>query len=109
MLLLQEFDFDIVVRKGKQHNMVDHLSRIKTGELPIGVNDELPHVILFKVNFVPDCYDGIVEYMKSERTPLEMFGLEANKLIRRVGPYQLIAGQLYIKGKDEASRRCARP
>jgi len=28
LLLLQEFEFEIVVRKGKHHFMADHLSRI---------------------------------------------------------------------------------
>ena len=38
-----------------------------------------------------------------------MTKLEARRLIRRVGPYQLIDGQLYVKGKDEVMRRCALP
>ena len=41
LLLLQEFDFEIIVRKGKQHFMADHMSRIKNGEPSVGVDDEL--------------------------------------------------------------------
>jgi len=59
-LLLQEFDFEIVVRKGKQHYMADHMSIIKNGEIPMGVNDELLDAILLKVDFAPNCYDGII-------------------------------------------------
>ena len=47
LLLLQEFDFAIVVQKGKQHYMADHLSRIRTGEPLDGINDELPDATLF--------------------------------------------------------------
>ena len=56
--------------------MADHLSRIKTRELPTRVNDELHDVILFKVDFAPDCYDGIVEYLMSGRPPHGMSKLE---------------------------------
>jgi len=40
--------------------VVDHMSRIKNEELSMGVNDELHDAILFKVNFAPICYDGII-------------------------------------------------
>ena len=53
LLLLQEFDFAIVVLKGKQHYMANHLSCIRTGEPPEGVNDELPDATLLKVDYVP--------------------------------------------------------
>ena len=45
----------------------------------------------------------------SGRPPPEMSKVEAKKLIRRDGLYQLIAYQLYIKGKDEVMRRCTLP
>ena len=45
----------------------------------------------------------------SGRPPLGMSKVEARKLIRRAGPYQLIIRQLYIKGMDEVLRRCALP
>ena len=72
--------------------MGDHMSKIKNGELPMGLNDELPNTILFKVDFAPDYYDGIVEYLMSGRPPLEMSKVEAKKLIRKAGPYQFTVG-----------------
>ena len=41
-LILMEFDFTIVVRKGRTHVLTHHMSRIPNGEDPIGVYDELP-------------------------------------------------------------------
>ena len=47
LLLFQEFDFEVVVRLGKLNVEPDHLSRIDTGEEPIGVEDDLPDAHLF--------------------------------------------------------------
>jgi len=109
LLLLQEFDFEIVVSKGNQHFMVDHMLRVRNGEPSIEVDDESPEVVLFKVDYASEDYGGIVKYLMSGRPPPGMTKLEARQLIRRVGPYQLIAGQLYIKGKDQVIRICALP
>ena len=45
----------------------------------------------------------------SGRPPLDMSKAEARKLIRLAGAYQLIAGQIYIRGKEDVIRRCALP
>jgi len=58
---------------------------------------------------VLDCYDGVVEYLMSGTPPRKMSKVEAMKLIRRVGAYQLLVGHLYINGKDEVLRRCVLP
>ena len=47
LLLFQEFEFEVVVRPGKLNVSPDHLSRIDTGEEPIGVEDDLPGAHLF--------------------------------------------------------------
>ena len=52
-LLLQEFTFKIVVWPGKSHASADHLSRIKSGEPPEGVNDDFPDAQLFHVTVLP--------------------------------------------------------
>ena len=47
LLLFQEFEFEVVVRPRKLNGGPDHLSRIDTGEEPIGVKDDLPNAHLF--------------------------------------------------------------
>jgi hypothetical protein len=47
MLLLQEYNFEIVYMPGRRHVMADHLSRIDNGEPPTEVNDQLPDANLF--------------------------------------------------------------
>jgi len=109
LLLLQEFDFEIVIRKGKQYFMFDHLSRVRNGEPSTRVDDELPDAVLFKVDYASKEYKGIVKYLMSGRLTPRMTKLESRQLIRRVGPYQLKVGQIYVKGKDEVIRRRALP
>ena len=53
LLLFQEFEFEVVVRPGKLNVRPDHLSRIDTGEEPIGVEDDLPDAHLFRIETVP--------------------------------------------------------
>ena len=45
--------------------MADHLSRIRTREPPTGVDDELSDACLFKVDYTPEWYPGLVEYLLS--------------------------------------------
>lgn len=47
MLLLQEYDFEIVHRPGIQHMVADHLSRITIGEAAQGIPDSFPDASLF--------------------------------------------------------------
>ena len=47
LLLIQEFEFEVVVRPRKLNVGPDHLSRIDTGEELIGVEDDPPDAHLF--------------------------------------------------------------
>jgi hypothetical protein len=64
ILLLQEFDFKVVLKLGRIHFLPDHLSRINHGELVIGIDDQLLDVHLFNVGL--DWYGPIIEYLKKD-------------------------------------------
>lgn len=51
--MLQEFTFKIIVKPGKSHVSVDHLSWIKSGEPPKGVDDDFPNAHLFRIAVLP--------------------------------------------------------
>ena len=51
-LILLEFDFTVVVKKGSTHIQADHLSRMIHGEPPLGVDDDLPDAYLFSIEMV---------------------------------------------------------
>ena len=52
-IILLEFDFEVAVRKGLNHQRADHLSRITSGEAPIGIEDGMPYSTLFLVETAP--------------------------------------------------------
>ena len=51
-LILLEFDFTVVVKKGVVHLRADHLSRLTNGEAPTGVLDDLPDAYLFNIEMI---------------------------------------------------------
>ena len=100
LLLLQEFIFKIVVRPEKSHVSADHLSRIKTGEPPEGVNDDFPNAQLFQIAVLPKWYTSIEEYLSTGNIQREMPPNERRKLVLRSCTFQLINGLLYKMGPD---------
>ena len=52
-LILLEFDFTVVNKKGSTHIRANHLSRMIHGEPPVGVEDDLPDAYLFNIKMVP--------------------------------------------------------
>ena len=49
MLILQEFNFEVIHRPGAQHAIADYLSRLYSGEQPTGVDDKFSDAALFAV------------------------------------------------------------
>ena len=43
----------MVVKKGITHQWVDHLSRLRNKEEPVGIPNDLPDTYLFNVEMVP--------------------------------------------------------
>ena len=60
ILILLEFDFIVVVKKGITHQWVDHLSKLLNGEACMGVPDDLLGAYLFNGEMVPKWSKGIV-------------------------------------------------
>ena len=52
-IILLEFDFTVVVKKGTTHQRADHLSRLTSGEEPKGIEDDLPDAYLFNIEMIP--------------------------------------------------------
>ena len=52
LLLFQEFECEVSIRPRKANIEPDHLSRVKSGEDPEGIDDDLPNAHLFRVEAV---------------------------------------------------------
>ena len=52
-IILLEFDFTVVVKKGKTHQRADHLSRLIHGEKPMENEDGFPNAYLFNIEMIP--------------------------------------------------------
>ena len=64
-LILLEFDFTVVVKKGITHQRIDHVSRLLHGEAPIGILDYLLDSYLFNVEMISEWSVQIVPMLKS--------------------------------------------
>jgi len=62
LILLQEFDFKVLLKLGHVHFLPNQLSRINHGKLVIGVEDQLPNVQLFGIKIY--YYGQIIDYFK---------------------------------------------
>ena len=111
VLLLQEFNFIVVVCPGKFHGHADHLSRLQpiglTNTVPL--DDNLPNVDLFEVDVFFLEYVEILTYLETNQTLAGYSPLQVQALIRQSAPYSLIGGVLYKLGKDGVLRQCINP
>ena len=62
-LLFQEFEFEVIIRPGKENVGPDHLSRVESSEDPIGIDNDLPDAHLFRVEAIPVELVEIVQYL----------------------------------------------
>ena len=69
LLLFKEFEFKVVVRPGKLNVDPDHLSRINTGEEPIGVEDDLPDANLFQIEAITAELEEIAQFLEYGQAP----------------------------------------
>lgn len=108
VLLLQEFNFTIIVRPGKSHANADHLSKLEifnNAQLD-PLNDELPNANLFEVDIVQSEYGNILEYLTTNKIPIDYTPKQVKSLLQRSAPYTLISNILYKQGRDRVLRRC---
>ena len=101
-IILLEFDFEVAVQKGLTHQRADHLSRITSGEAPIGVEDDMPDSTLFLVETAPKWSEPILDILTTGQVQLQN-----NNTIWR--PYKLISGRLYKQGFDGVLRLIPNP
>ena len=94
-VILLEFDFTVVVKKGTSHQSADHLSRLTNGGKAIGVDDDLPDAYLFNIKMAPQWSKDLVPFLTICKLHLSI-SLEGNLFhIEQTQDFVMLAGKLY--------------
>jgi hypothetical protein len=106
LLLVQEYDFEIVVKPRRMNEGPDHLSRLEHGEEPTNLEDTLPDAQLLAIRKVDDHFTKIVQFLSTGMAPCEYTIIQKKQLVVRAAYFLLIVGQLYKMGPNEILKRC---
>jgi hypothetical protein len=108
LLLLQEFNIDIIDRPGKDNLVVDFLSRmIHLGD-NTPVDDKFPYENLFSISTFTPWYADVANYLVTWNMPKKMSPREKHKVIQLSENYMWHDDRLYKTGPDLVIRRCVR-
>lgn len=105
-MLFLKFEFEVIIKPGRQNVGPDHLSRIQSGEFRGNIDDTLLDAHLFRVEAVKDHFSDIVAFLMTGMEPNELTITQTKSLVTRSVEYQLIVGQLYKLGVDGILCRC---
>ena len=108
-IVLLEFDFTVVVKKGTTHQRADHLSHLLSREPPKGVDDDLPDAYLFNIEMIPKWSEQYVPLMTIGRLDIPLPIKEKQALLQGSASLTMLAGRLYNMGKDGVLRLCIEP
>lgn len=92
LLLLQEFDFEAILKPGKQNFGLGYLSQIQSGESSMSIDDLLPDAHLFRVEVVDDHFSNIDIFLMTRIEPMEPTTSQKKQLVTKSVNYQLIVG-----------------
>ena len=100
LLLLQEFNINILDRIGKQNTFVDFLSRIQNDNNDVLVEDNFPDEYPFAVSTKTPWFKDIANYLDNGKLPPQLSAREKQDVIKTSAPYSWINGDLYKNGPN---------
>ena len=139
ILLLQEFNYEVIVKSGKSNLNADYLSRQRGVESKEEISSEFPdefpeeYPVGTSIQDIPDPRDlpvvegtssvyriqedegedqdlqRIKNYLQTQRYPEGLSREEKSVFQHRVAPYFLVGELLFKLGADEKLRRCLEP
>ena len=104
MLLLQEYNFKIIHKPGKNHFGADFLSRATPAGEVESLQTELPDAALFRME-VDIVGKEIAEYLRSGELPSKWTTKRKRSFLSKARNYTWAADALYKLGKDGVLRR----
>jgi hypothetical protein len=114
ILLLQEFNYEVIIKSGKANSNADYLSRQRGEEsiadISVEFPDEFPDLsdvaVFYLNNEVDSEFQDIINYLVKSEFPDHFTREEKEVFQRKVALYNLIKGILFKLGADEQLRRC---
>jgi hypothetical protein len=108
LLLLQEFNINVIDRPGKDNLVVDFLYRmIHLGD-NAPVEDNFPDENLFSISTFTPWYVDVANYLVTGKMPQKLSPREKHKVIQLSANYMWHDDCLYKTGPDLVIRRCVR-
>ncbi|CAA7040709.1 unnamed protein product [Microthlaspi erraticum] len=125
ILLLQEFDIEVVDKKGVENGVADHLCRMRVEDM-IPINDSMPEEQLMAIMILKESFDekvrleevkalrdenlpwyaDIVNFMVSGEVPSSFDAYKRKKFFKDARHYYWDEPYLYKRGPDSIYRRC---
>ena len=117
ILLLQEFNYEVVVKPGKANANADYLSRQRGIEASEDIQAEFPDEfenepdrkedqVLHITGKDESEFSDIIAYLVDRIYPTGLSREEKNVFQHKVAPYTIIQGILFRLGADEQLKRC---
>ncbi|XP_012458287.1 uncharacterized protein LOC105779082 [Gossypium raimondii] len=106
IFLLQEFDLEIKYKKGKENFVVDHLGRIKTGDVRSEPSDLFPDERLYSVSSALPWYADMVNYLVTKEFPTNAPRHLRKKITSQSRFYLWHEPYLWRFCSDQTIRRC---
>eukprot|EP00253_Pinus_taeda_P034739 PITA_34739 len=108
LLILQEFNINVLDRPGKQNTVADFLSRIQNIKEDSPVEDKFLDEYLFVVTTQTPWFADVANYLVTWKLPSHLFAREKRRIIQESARYSWITNELYKTGPDLMIRRCGR-
>ena len=106
ILLLQEFDLEIINKRGSDNLVADHLSRLVHIEDTLPLHENFPDEQLFCMSTRTPWYADIVNYLVTKQLPQELPMAQRNKIKSDVKYYIWDDPYFWKHCSDQIIRRC---
>ncbi|KAH9802719.1 hypothetical protein KPL71_001504 [Citrus sinensis] len=106
ILLLQEFDIEILDKRGSENLVADHLSRLIHNEDELPLHENFSDEQLLQVGTVTPWYVDIINYLVTKTVPKEITRAQKVKIKSDVKYYVWDEPYLWKHCSDQVIRRC---
>jgi hypothetical protein len=97
LLLLQEFNINVLDRLGKDNVVTDFLSRIKNeDDDDIPIDDSFPDEHIFSLSVNTPWFVDMVTYLATRKLPSHLSPHEKNKIITQSANYSWVGHELFL-------------